>query len=174
MNKISKLNNYMNNKTLDLDRIIDEFTPYIKTVINNMVGDNLSFEDKEEILTDTFFILWKNRDLEIIHLESYLAGISRNLIKEKFKKLNIIYSLDDFENVIEFDDNIDMITDQREKLSRLEIGYKALNEEEFKILTMFYYSFKSIKEIAKELKLSETNVKTKLFRIRKKLKKFLM
>lgn len=174
MNKISKLNNYMNNKTLDLDSIIDKFTPYIKTVINNMSGNNLSFEDKEEILTDTFFILWKNRDLEIIHLEAYLSGIARNLIKEKFKKLNITYNLDDYENIIEFNDNIDMLSEQREKLSKLEIGYKALNEEEFKILTMFYYSSKSIKDIAKELKLSETNVKTKLFRIRKKLKKFLM
>ncbi len=174
MNEISKLNNYISNKNLDLDRLIDDFSPYIKTVINNMVGNNLSFEDKEEILTDTFFILWKNRNLEIIHLESYLAGIARNLIKEKFKKLNITYNIDDFENIIELYDNIDMISEQREKLSKLEIGYKALNEEEFEILTMFYYSSKSIKDIAKKLKLSETNVKTKLFRIRKKLKKFLI
>ena len=163
-----------NNQDVDLDKIIDEYSSYIKTVINNMAGKNLSYEDKEEVLIDTFFIFWKNKDIKVFHIESYLAGIARNLIKEKFKKLNIIYNLDDFENVIEFDDNIDMITNQREKLSRLEIGYKALNEEEFKILTMFYYSFKSIKDIAKELKLSETNVKTKLFRIRKKLKKFLM
>ena len=73
MSKTSKLNNYKTDKRLDLDRIIDDFSPYIKTVINNMAGNNLSFEDKEEILTDTFFILWKNRDLEIIHLESYLT-----------------------------------------------------------------------------------------------------
>ena len=174
MNKIGKLNNYMNNKTLDLDKLIDDFTPYIKTVINNMAGDNLSFEDKEEILIDTFFVLWKNKNLEILYLDSYLAGIARNLIKEKFKKLNITYNIDDFENIMETNDNIDMISEQREKLSKLEIGYKALNEEEFKILTMFYYSYKSVKDIAKELKLSETNVKTKLFRIRKKLKKCLI
>lgn len=174
MNKIGRLNNYMNNKTLDLDKLIDDFTPYIKTIINNMAGDNLSFEDKEEILIDTFFVLWKNKNLEILYLDSYLAGIARNLIKEKFKKLNITYNIDDFENIIETNDNIDMISEQREKLSKLEIGYKALNEEEFKILTMFYYSYKSVKDIAKELKLSETNVKTKLFRIRKKLKKFLI
>ena len=62
----------------------------------------------------------------------------------------------------------------REKLNNLEIGYKALTEMELKLISMFYYSGKSIKEIAKELKLSETNVKTKLFRIRRKLKIYLM
>ena len=35
---------------------------------------------------------------------------------------------------------------------------------------MFYYSNKSIKDIAKELKISEVNVKTKLHRIRKKIR----
>ena len=174
MNEISKINNYKTENKLDLDRLIDDYTPYIKTVINNMVGNNLSFEDKEEILTDVFFILWKNRKLEIIHLESYLAGITKNLIKEKFKKLNIEYNIDDFENIIEFNDELDMFSEQREKISKLEIGYKALKEDELKILTMFYYAFKSIKDIANELNLSESNVKTKLFRIRKKLKKYLM
>lgn len=174
MNEISKLSNYIYNNKLDLDRVIDDFTPYVKTVINNMAGNQLSFEDKEEILIDTFFVLWKNRDCKIMYLEAYLAGITRNLIKERFKKLNITYDISDYENVIEFNDNIELFSEQREKLSKLEIGYKALNEDEFKILTMFYYSSKSIKDIAKLLKLSETNVKTKLFRIRKKLKKFLM
>ena len=67
-----------------------------------------------------------------------------------------------------------MFSEEREKLNNLEIGYKALTEMELEVISMFYYSGKSIKEIAKELKLSETNVKTKLFRIRRKLKKYLM
>lgn len=174
MNEISKLSNYIYNNNLDLDRIIDDFTPYIKTVINNMANNHLSFEDKEEILTDTFFILWKNRDCEITYLEAYLAGIARNLVKEKFKKIHITYDINDYENIFEFYDDIDLFSEKREKLSKLQIGYKALSEIDFKIITMFYYSSKSIKDIAKELKLSETNVKTKLSRIRKKLKKYLV
>ena len=67
-----------------------------------------------------------------------------------------------------------MFSEEREKINNLEIGYKALNEMELKLISLFYYSSKSIKEIAKELKMSETNVKTKLFRIRRKLKKYLM
>lgn len=159
---------------INLDEIIDEYSPYVKKVIDNMAGNNLSFEDKEEILTDTFFVLWKNRNNKINYLDSYIAGIAKNLVKEKFKKSNIIYNIEDYENNIAYIDKLEMFSEEREKLNNLEIGYKALTEMELKLISMFYYSGKSIKEIAKELKLSETNVKTKLFRIRRKLKKYLM
>ena len=79
---------------IDLDEIVDEFTPYVKKVIDNMVGNNLSYEDKEEILTDTFFVLWKNRNNKINYLDSYIAGIAKNLVKEKFKKFNITYNIE--------------------------------------------------------------------------------
>lgn len=159
---------------INLDEIIDEYSPYVKKVIDNMAGNNLSFEDKEEILTDTFFVLWKNRNNKINYLDSYIAGIAKNLVKEKFKKFNITYNIEDYENNIAYIDKLEMFSEEREKLNNLEIGYKALSEMELKLISMFYYSGKSIKEIAKELKLSETNVKTKLFRIRRKLKKYLM
>lgn len=159
---------------INLDEIIDEYSPYVKKVIDNMAGNNLSFEDKEEILTDTFFVLWKNRNNKINYLDSYIAGIAKNLVKEKFKKFNITYNIEDYENNIAYIDKLEMFSEEREKLNNLEIGYKALTEMELKLISMFYYSGKSIKEIAKELKLSETNVKTKLFRIRRKLKKYLM
>ncbi len=161
----------MNN--FNLDEIINSYTPYIKTVINNMSHNYLSYEDKEEILTDTFFVLWKNQNNDITHLEAYLAGIARNLVKEKFKKNNITYNLDDYQNVFSYYDKIEIFSEKREKINNLKIGYKALNETEFKIITMFYYYSKSIKDIANELNFSESNVKTKLFRIRKKLKKYL-
>lgn len=162
-----------NNQDVDLDKIIDEYSSYIKTVINNMAGKSLSYEDKEEVLIDTFFIFWKNKDIKVFHIEAYLAGIARNLIKEKFKKSNILYSIDDYENEIGLVDNIEIFSEKREKLDKLEIGYKALSSQEFEILTLFYYSGLEITDIAKRLNLTKTNVKTKLFRIRKKLKKYL-
>ena len=57
---------------------------------------------------------------------------------------------------------------------RLEIekSLEILSELELKIINLFYYSSKSIKEIAKELNMSEMNVRTRLYRIRKKLKKY--
>ena len=170
----NKIEKYKSNQKLDLQKVIDEYSSYVRTIINNMASEYLSKEDVEEIVSDTFFILWKNRNSEIKYLDSYIAGIAKNLIKEKFKKCNITYNIEDYENNIGYFDELEMFSEEREKINNLEIGYKALNEMELKLISLFYYSSKSIKEIAKELKMSETNVKTKLFRIRKKLKKFLM
>ena len=167
MNASKQIKNYIHNRELDLDKIVDDFSPYIKTIINNMVKNNLSYEDKEEILSDVFFVLWKNREKEIISLDSYLAGIARNLVKEKLKKIKITCNISDYENIIE-DFNIDVFSDEREDINNCIKNLKAI---ERKIFNMFYYSSNSIKEIASELKISEFNVSTRLYRIRKKIKK---
>ena len=48
---------------------------------------------------------------------------------------------------------------------------KGLKDIDIKIMNLFYYSSMSIKDIAKKLNISELNVKTRLHRIRKKIKK---
>lgn len=173
MNNTNLINDYITNNELDLKRIINDFEPYVKTIIDNLVSNNLNYEDKEEILADTFFVLWKNKSKEIVALDSYIAGITRTLVKEKLRKRKITYNIDDYENIIEFT-KIDLYSEQRQKIERIEKKYEKLTNLELDILNMFYYSDKSIKDIAKELKLSETNVKTKLCRIRKKIKKELI
>ncbi len=157
-------------ETLDLESIIKEFTPYVKTMINNAVANNLNFEDKEEIVADTFFVLWKNQTKEITDLKAYIAGIAKNLIKEKLRKRKVTCDISNYENSIEFS-NAKLFSDERDEIDKIEKSLANLKELDFKIVTMFYYSFQSIKEIAKELNISERNVKTRLFRIRQKIKK---
>lgn len=167
MNNLKELKSYINEGEVDLDRIINDFSPYIRKIINNMVGENLSYEDKEEILADTFFILWKNQTKNIIYLDSYIAGITRNLIKEKLDKRNITYNIEDYDNSISYSD-IDVFLEERIEIERC---LKILKRKELEIFNMFYYYSKSTKEIAYELGISEMNVCTKLSRIRKKIKK---
>lgn len=167
MNNLKELKSYINEGEVDLDRIINDFSPYIRKIINNMVGENLSYEDKEEILADTFFILWKNQTKNIIYLDSYIAGITRNLIKEKLDKRNITYNIEDYENFISYSD-MDMLLEERIEIERC---LKILKRKELEIFNMFYYYSKSTKEISYELGISEMNVCTKLSRIRKKIKK---
>ena len=63
MKESKQLEDYYIDNEIDIDQIIEDFTPYITTIINNgTVNSNISFEDKEEIFSDTFFILWKNRN----------------------------------------------------------------------------------------------------------------
>jgi RNA polymerase sigma-70 factor (ECF subfamily) len=167
LSKVKELKDYIYDDELDLDRIVDDFSPYVRTIINNMVNNNLTYEDKEEILSDTFFILWKNRYNYILSLDAYIAGITRNLVKEKLRKIKITYDISNYENDIEYS-NIELYSEEREDIKRC---LEKLNDVEQKIFNMFYYSSKSVKDIAKELNISEFNVTTRLYRIRKKLRK---
>ena len=67
--------------------------------------------------------------------------------------------------------NFDMSTDERVEILQIEKSFKDLKEIDFKIVNMFYYCSKSIKDIAKELDISKFNVANRLSRIRKKIKK---
>lgn len=167
-----KLEDYIINKNLDLDKIVDDYTPYVRKIVQNMVSNNLSEEDKEEIIMDTFFVLWKRyeENYTIKSLSSYMAGITRNLIKEKLKSLKYTVDIDQCKNLVEYS-YIDMYSQEREEVNQLYKKIKDLKELDIKIITMFYYSNKSIKDIAKELNISEVNTKTRLHRIRKKIKK---
>ncbi len=170
--KEKKLENYITNKSINLDRIVDDYTPYLRKIIQNMVGNNLTEEDKEEIISDAFFILWKKykENIKINYLDSYLAGITRNLIKEKLKTLKYNIDIEQCKNLIEYS-NLETYLQEREEINELYNKISNLKEIDIKIIKMFYYSNKLIKDIAKELKISEVNVKTRLHRIRKKIKK---
>ena len=155
----------------DIDELIDKYSQYIKTIVYNMVGDNISYEDKEEILADTFFILWKNRNNEILSLDSYISGITKNLVKEKLKKRKITYDISDYENVIEYSELQKMYSAEREEISKIESILENFKKIDLDIFESFYYQDMSIKDIAKSKQLSEFNVKTRLYRIRKKIRK---
>lgn len=159
---------YMKNDELELDKIMNDFEPYVRTIVNNMANDNLSYEDKEEILSDTFFVLWKNQSKITTSLEAYVAGITRNLVKEKMRKRKITYDISDYENIIS---SIDLFQEDFSKNDKIENCISKLKEVDIQIFTMFYYNSKSIKEIASELNISEINVRTRLFRIRNKIRK---
>lgn len=170
--KEKEIKNYIKENKIDLGKIVDDYTPYIKSVINNMVNDNLSEEDKEEIITDTFFILWKrsNEEYEIKLLKPYLAGIAKNLTKQKLRKKQKIVDISQYENNEEYS-YTETYIEERKDIDKLLRKINKLKERDKQIIKMYYYLEKSIKDIAKELNMTETNVKTKLHRIRKKIRR---
>lgn len=157
---------------MELEELINKYNNYLHTVVNNFSYNRLSEEDIEEIIADTFFIFWKNENKIDFSkkINLYLAGIAKNLVKEKFRKQKDIVDLEDFEN--EIVDNTDILFDY-EQVERQKIIEKSLDnmpKEDKTIFILYYYSSNTIKEIAQKLNFSEFKVKSKLFRIRKKIK----
>lgn len=169
----NKLSDYMENETLDIDMLIDDYYSYIYIVVKNGISINISQEDMEEIISDTFVAFWKNskylrKDLLV---KPYLKGIAKNLIKNKYRNNNINVSIENYENTLVEDFDIDDILESNEKNELIIDTLKTLNKNEYSIFMMYYYEGKNIKEISKELNLSVSNVKTILHRVRKKIKR---
>lgn len=173
MNECKEIKHYMKNNELDLEKIINDYSSYVATIINNMTRDNLNNEDKEEIVSEVFFILWKNKKKLNInkYLSSYIAGITRNIVKEYLRKIRINFNISDYENSLYNYDKIDLLDNNVEEISKIEKKLKNMKEIDKIIFLDFYYSSKSIKDIAKEQKISEFSVKQRLYRIRNKIKK---
>ena len=173
MNDSSKIKHYICNNILDLERIINDYSAYVETIIDNMSRYTISNADKEEIASDVFFILWKNTyklDINKV-LSSYIAGITRNVVKDYLKKNKMLYDISDYENSLYSNDKIELLDNKIEEISRIKRKLDNMKEIDKEIFLDFYYSSKSIKDIAKEQNITEFSVKQRLYRIRNKIKK---
>jgi len=173
LNSCKEIKYYIKNNELDLEKIINEYSSYTATIIDNMARNSLNDEDKEEIVSEVFFILWKNKNKLNVnkYLSSYIAGITRNVVKEYLRKVKLNFNISDYENSLYNYDKIDLLDDNVEEISKIEEKLKNMKKIDKTIFLDFYYSFKSIKDIAKEQKISEFSVKQRLYRIRNKIRK---
>ena len=157
---------------MELEKIVNKYTNYLYTTVTNMSYGNLSSEDIEEIISDVFFIFWKNKEKfdTSKKLNLYLAGIAKNLIKSKYRKIHINSNIEDHESILIDNYDISYNYEQIEKTRIIEDSLNCMQKEDKDMFVLYYYFSKSIKEIANELNCSEFKIKSKLFRIRKKIK----
>ncbi len=155
-----------NNIKFNIETIIDEYSNYVFKIVNNIVGTSLPYQDKEEIVADVFYLLWKNQDNINKDLKSYLSAITRNCVYSKLRNKKVTFELKEELITDNITFNNDIIFEQifiRQKL-------EELSDIEKTIFTLYYVDGYKIKEISKKLKLTSSGIKIKLYRIRKKLK----
>lgn len=167
------LNDYLVKGKLDVDKIIDDFYGYIYIIVKNSVSIAITDEDIEEIISDVFIAVWKNSKklLPTMLLKPYLAGIAKNVIKNKYRKTELNFSISDYENDLMDNFNIEKITEENEQDKLIQKTLKNMKQDEYEIFILFYYESRSIKEIAKILNFSTSKVKTTLHRCRKVIKR---
>ncbi len=171
----NKISSYIFDNKLNIEKVMKDYTNYIYTIIRNN-SNIFSNEDVEEIILDVFMSLWKNQyKLDINKsMSAYISGITKNLIKYKIRQNKSNNSnIDEFENEIIDLTNVELsvIQNEREKIISNELDLLNINDKN--IFIEYYYSQKSIKEISIIFNMSESKIKSKLFRIRKRLKKVL-
>ena len=153
-----------------VDEAIEIYTPYLSTVLYNMVGNRLSKEDVEEIVSDVFVVLWQNADyidLEKGTVKSYLAVTARNFALKRLNKRKDCVCLD------EVDLADDGFAENALNADFLWNAVMSLGELDNELFVRYYKFDEKLKGIAKETGLNISTVKTKLSRGKRKLKKIL-
>ena len=154
-----------------IDEAIQIYTPYLSTVLYRTVGNGLSKEDVEEIISDVFVALWRNAekiDLSKGTVRSYLAAAARNFAWKRFNKNRDYACLDEIEIP---DDTSAVETHLTNRV--VWDAVMSLGEPDCEIFVRYYKFDEKIKDISKTMGLNISTVKTKLSRGKCKLKRIL-
>lgn len=173
MESKEKIKDYMESSNLNIEKLINEYYAYVYTIVKNLKSISLSNEDMEEIISDTFFAIWKNSKQlsQDVNIKPYLAGIAKNIIKNKYRTTHINFSIADYEEKIIDIASLQKITEENEQNEIIQKTLKEMKKGEYEVFMMFYYEALKIKDIAKRLFITESKVKVILHRVRKKIKR---
>ena len=122
----------------------------------------------------------KKKVLELDNMESFLFGISNNVIKRHFykkKKENKIFFNTTNEKISDIDikDDFDLEQEFITK-NNVDKAWKYINSKDLITTKVFYLYFVlglKIGEISQELNITESNVKNKIYRTLKEIKEYI-
>jgi len=149
----------------------DDLLRYVVFKCNNL-------DDVNDIIQETYIALYKSMNKQQINEpKAFIIGIAKNKlkkhydIKNKIKNLFITTSIDEEEMVNKLSNNFDLQNHILEKITKEEIWQylKNKNITTAKIFYLYYAESVSIKEIAVNLKMTESSVKNHLYRTLKEL-----
>lgn len=177
MGDLNIIRGIKNGNQKSLGKLIDKYYNYVFTIVYSIVGKITATEDIEEICADVFVSLWNNADNidpAYKEIKPYIDAIARNTAKNRLKAIKSIdLPLD--EEIIIIDSNEVEKEVLHDELSQiLNECVSNLKEPDREIIIRYYFFYEKVKDIADELNINESTVKTKLFRSRNKLKNMII
>jgi len=114
------------------------------------------------------------------NFSGWIWTVFKNLVKDYFKKSKELHFADlnansqqNFEDNLLSDDNVDELLNTNFKIEEIKVAMKKLDETSKEIVFLKFVEEKSNEEISQTLNISHDNVRQRISRALKKLKKFL-
>jgi len=149
---------------------------YCKSIAYGILRNS---EDTEECVTDTYLRAWNViPPQKPKSLSAFLGKITRNLALSRYRKNTAKFrggnqvklAFEELNQAIPSPVSIDSITEEKELIHTLEAFLWSLSKEKRQVFLLRYWYFRSLKEISVQLQLSESKVRSMLYRMRKDLK----
>lgn len=153
--------------------LVSRYQSYVFTVAFRILKNR---EEAEEAAQDTFVKVYKTLSTfkKDSKFSTWLYSVAfRTAIDHSRRKKRNTTSIDNQDNFLQIKDGkstpMEMMENSNLKMV-LQKVIQTLPPQEASVVTLYYQGEQSVKEIAKTLKLSESNVKVKLYRTRETLK----
>ena len=129
--------------------------------------------DAEDAVQDACLKAWQKRDSfnEIKNLKAWLCTVTKNIALNKVKnkgKIQLIEKAD--ENMVEEEKTVDQSTENKAKVALIFSFLKELPQKQADCFKLRESQQMTYKEIGDIMDMDENNVKTNIFRARKKLR----
>lgn len=172
MTEAAALRELKNGSEKALEWFIEAYTPYVTTIIHNIIGSFMDMSDVEEVAADVFYKLWENA--ETVHSpKGFLGTVARNLAKNKCRQLGCELPLE--EEILVVDDGSPETELEEKELSRaVKLAVLGLPQPDREIFLRFYYYYQTMDMISEEMGINLSTVKTKLRRGRVRLRSVLV
>lgn len=153
---------------------IDRYSGYVTTIIYNIIGACMDSGDVEEVASDVFLAFWQNaKKVRSRSVKAYLGAIARNRAKNKLRECG--YDLPLEEQILLVDGISPETEFQRRELARVvQRAVLALPQPDREIFLRFYYYSQCTEQIAGEMGINHSTVRSKLRRGRQSLKETLV
>ena len=164
---------------LAISATAEKYGSYCFSVAYNILYDRL---DSEECVNDTYLGAWNSIPLQKPNrLLAFLGKITRNLALNRYKRNRaakrgngqVEIALSELENCVPDIKGVDEITEEAVLVSVINRFLYAQAKTKRNVFVLRYWYFYSVRDIAITYNLTESKVKTILFRMRNELKKIL-
>lgn len=170
MKEVTALLRLQHGKEDALAWFIDRYSSYVCTVIRYIIGGSMTEEDVEETASDVFLVLWQNAErISLATVRPWLGSVARNKARQKLRERGLTLSLDEDLLLTDGSDPEQRLERaDRDRLVREAVhGMEPTDRE---IFLRYYYHCQPIRDIAAELRMPASTVKSRLRRGREKLR----
>lgn len=172
------INLFLKRKESAIKQTDKKYGNYLHKVAFNILGLR---EDAEECVNDTYMAAWNQIPPQIPKkLLAYLGRITRNISLDRFKFLtakkrnsNMAVLFSELEDCIPSNNYVEGDVEYSELIKVINMFLEECNQEMRNIFVRRYWYCEAISDIALRYKVSESKVKSMLFRSRKRLKIYL-
>ena len=157
-----------------LAALMEKYGAYVRTIIGNVLGAAGSSADVEELVSDTFYAVWRHApSIGPGKLKPYLGVTARNQAKSWLRaRKELPMDLD----IIELPDpkgSPEEALVRRERGKQVRKAIHKMRPRDREIFLRYYYYLQTTEEIAAELGIPAGTVRSRLARGRKLLKAML-